>query len=130
MKSMYEGLSDWGVPESRIHYEAFGPATIKKTTAPAVPTPASGAGTGKKLSITFGKSGRVVEWDPALLNLLDFAQANDVRIDSGCRAGSCGSCSVAVKQGEVEYLSQVDAGEAGSCLTCVCRPKSDLVLDA
>ena len=118
------------MPDGKIHYEAFGPATIKKTTETAPPIPVDGAGTAKKFSITFGKSGRVVAWDPALLNLLDFAKAHDVRIDSGCRAGSCGSCSVAVKQGAVEYLSQVDAGEEGSCLTCVCRPKTDLVLDA
>ena len=131
MKSMYEGLTDWGVPEARIHYEAFGPATIKKTAAGAPPAAASGGTAQKALQVTFGKSGKVVPWDPALLNLLDFALAQDVRIDSGCRAGSCGSCSVAVKAGDVEYLGgETNVGEAGSCLTCICRPKSDLTLDA
>ena len=128
MKSMYEGLIGWGVPEAKIHYEAFGPATIKKTSD-TLTIPKAEAG-GKAVNVTFGKSGKVVRWDPALLNLLDFARANDVRIDSGCCAGSCGSCSVAVKQGEVEYLCKADPGEAGSCLACVCRPKGDLVLDA
>lgn len=128
MKSMYEGLIAWGVPEAKIHYEAFGPATIKKTSDTLTLRKAEEGG--KVVNVTFGRSGKVVRWDPALLNLLDFARANDVRIDSGCCAGSCGSCSVAVKQGEVEYLSKVDPGEAGSCLACVCRPKGDLVLDA
>ena len=128
MKSMYEGLIGWGVPEAKIHYEAFGPATIKKTSDTLTLRKADAGG--KVVNVTFGKSGKVVRWDPALLNLLDFARANEVRIDSGCCAGSCGSCSVAVKEGEVEYLSKADAGEAGSCLTCVCRPKGDLVLDA
>ena len=128
MKSMYEGLIGWGVPEAKIHYEAFGPATIKKTSDTLTIRKAEAGG--KVVNVTFGKSGKVVRWDPALLNLLDFARANDVRIDSGCCAGSCGSCSVAVKQGEVEYLVKADLGEAGSCLACVCRPKGDLGLDA
>jgi ferredoxin len=128
MKSMYEGLIGWGVPDAKIHYEAFGPATIKKTSDTLALSKAEAGG--KVVNVTFGKSGKVVRWDPSLLNLLDFARANEVRIDSGCCAGSCGSCSVAVKEGEVEYLSKADPGEAGSCLTCVCRPKGDLVLDA
>jgi ferredoxin len=54
-----------------------------------------------------------------------------VKIDSGCCAGSCGSCVVAIKSGDVDYLKKPDATpESGSCLTCVCRPKSHLVLDA
>ena len=131
MKSMYEGLTDWGVPDARIHYEAFGPATIKKTAAATQPPAAPGTATQKAVQVTFGKSGKVVSWDPSLLNLLDFALAHEVRIDSGCRAGSCGSCSVAVKSGDVEYLGgETNVGEAGSCLTCICRPKTDLTLDA
>ncbi len=52
-------------------------------------------------------------------------------IDSGCRAGSCGSCITAIKEGEVEYLSQPGSvPDAGSCLTCIAVPKSNLVLDA
>ena len=37
----------------------------------------------------------------------------------------------AIKSGDVDYLKKPDATpEAGSCFTCVCRPKNDLVLDA
>jgi ferredoxin-NADP reductase len=130
MKSMYEGLIGWGVPEAKIHFEAFGPATIKKTSDTVTLKKNATGQVGKAVSVTFGKSGKVLAWDPAQLNLLDFARAHGVRIDSGCCAGSCGSCSVAIKEGEVEYLVQGGSTEAGSCLTCVCRPKSNLVLDA
>jgi hypothetical protein len=38
---------------------------------------------------------------------------------------------VAISSGAVDYLKKPDAEpEAGTCLTCICRPKSDLVLDA
>jgi ferredoxin-NADP reductase len=30
MQSMVAALEDWGVPDSQIHYEAFGPASIKR----------------------------------------------------------------------------------------------------
>ena len=128
MKSITDGLEAWGVPEKDIYFEAFGPATVKKKAAPAADTPAPGA---PLFQITFSKSGKVLPWEPGLANLLDFARDKGVRIESGCCAGSCGSCVVAIKTGSVDYLKPPDAEpEQGSCLTCICKPKSDLVLDA
>ena len=63
--------------------------------------------------------------------LLELAEDNDVVIDSGCRAGNCGTCVTAVRSGEVDYASPPSAEpEAGSCLPCIARPTSNLVLDA
>ncbi len=129
MQTLSEGLEAWGVPEKNIHYEAFGPATVIKKAAP--PPSESETVFMSKITINFSKSGKKLQWNPALPNLLEFARANDVRIDTGCCAGSCGSCIVAIKSGSVEYLKDPDSTpEAGSCLTCICKPKSDLVLDA
>jgi ferredoxin len=84
-----------------------------------------------KLNVTFSRSGKTVRWEPSAGNLLEFARSQDIRIESGCCAGGCGSCLVAIKSGEVDYLKPPDAEpEAGACLTCICRPKGDLVLDA
>jgi hypothetical protein len=128
MKSITEGLESWGVPEKDIHFEAFGPATVKKKTAPPTPTETAFL---SKLKVTFSRSGKTIRWEPTAGNLLDFARSQDVRIESGCCAGSCGSCVVAIKSGEVDYLKPPDAEpEKGTCLTCICRPKADLVLDA
>ena len=77
------------------------------------------------------KSGRTAPWNPEYDSLLEFAEANGVAIDCGCRAGSCGTCLTAIKSGEVEYTTEPDAdAEEGSCLTCVCIPKGPLILDA
>jgi ferredoxin-NADP reductase len=128
MKSITDGLEVWGVPDKNVYFEAFGPATVKKKTA--VPTPEETTHLAK-INVTFGRSGKTIRWEPATENLLEFARAQGVKIDSGCCAGSCGSCVVAIKSGEVDYLKKPDASpEAGTCLTCVCRPKNDLVLDA
>ena len=126
MESLTSGLEEWGVPERNIHFEAFGPATVKKTKteeAPAADVPA--------MDVVFERSGKTLKWDSSCENLLDFAEQNGVDIDSGCRAGNCGTCITAVKSGDVAYT--IDPGaepEAGSCLTCVSVPKSDLTLDA
>ncbi len=128
MQSINEGLERWGVPEKLIHYEAFGPATVRKK---APPPSASETAFFSKLTITFAKSGKTCNWDPAAENLLKFAQAQGVRIDSGCCTGGCGSCVVAVKGGKFKHTKDPDnPPEAGSCLTCIAQPAGDLVLDA
>ncbi len=128
MKGITDGLESWGVPDSAVHFEAFGPATVKKKAA--VPTLDETAHLAKIL-VTFSRSNKTVRWEPSAGNLLEFAAAEGIKIDSGCCAGGCGTCVVAIKSGEVNYLKRPDAEpDAGSCLTCICRPKSDLVLDA
>ena len=127
MNSITEGLTAWGVPDANVHFEAFGPASVKK----AAPASSSDTVMLSKITVTFGKSNKTHHWDPSLSSLLDFAEARGVRIDAGCRAGNCGTCLVAIKSGDVEYLtSQGASAEKGSCLTCICKPKSNLVLDA
>jgi ferredoxin len=84
-----------------------------------------------KVEITFSRAGKKLRWNPAISSLLELAEENGIKIDAGCRAGNCGTCLVAIKSGEVNYMAGQGGGvEAGSCLTCVCKPKSNLVLDA
>lgn len=130
MDSLVNGLYAWGVPKKDVKFEAFGPATVSSKPKEEV-GPADGA-VQTKVEIEFSRTGKKVFWDPAVANLLDFAEANGVTgIDAGCRSGSCGSCVVAIKQGQVEYVGEPgNEPEEGSCLTCICRPKSNLVIDA
>jgi hypothetical protein len=128
MKSITDGLAAWGVPDKSVHFEAFGPATVKK--AAPVPTATETAFL-SRLQVTFSRSAKTLHWNPATASLLDFAEEHGVRIDAGCRAGNCGTCLVAIKSGDVQYLTEHGAAaEEGSCLTCICKPRSNLVLDA
>ncbi|MBI3708050.1 MAG: 2Fe-2S iron-sulfur cluster binding domain-containing protein [Proteobacteria bacterium] len=129
MDSITSGLAEWGVPEDRVHFEAFGPATVKKVAKAAeAPVAAPGAPT---LQVLFAKSGRTVRWDGRAASLLELAEANGITIDFGCRAGNCGTCLTAIKNGDVSYVNPPGSmPEKGSCLTCVSVPKSDLTLDA
>ena len=64
-------------------------------------------------------------------SLLEFAEDNDIPMDSGCRAGNCGTCVTAITDGEVEYLSEPgDKPDSGTCLTCISVPKNSMTLDA
>ena len=125
MESLVPALGDWGVNSNDIYYESFGPATLKKhrKTAPAISAE-------HPLNITFSQTGKSILWDPAADSLLEFAEANDIEVESGCRAGSCGSCQTAVKAGEVDYNQEPDADVSpGHCLLCISKPKNDLILE-
>jgi ferredoxin-NADP reductase len=132
LESLVPGLEDWGVPESRIHFEAFGPASIKRKKSPAIQqTETDNSSTDGNIVVTFAQSGKQIPWQAASGNLLDFAEANGISVSSGCRAGGCGSCQTTIRQGEVAYRQAPEFDpEPGSCLLCVCAPKSNVTLEA
>jgi uncharacterized protein len=130
MESITEDLRKWGVPDEWVHFEAFGPASVKRAAKPeakvGVAFPPFGG-----LEVTFAKSGRKVVWQGSGRSLLELAEEARIKIDAGCRAGNCGSCIVAIKSGSVEYIGAHGADvEEGSCLACICRPATALVIDA
>lgn len=131
MESLYQGLIEWQVPENRIFYEAFGPASIGKKKVLDVETSDTIAAKYDQLDpVTFAKSDKTVLWSANHDSLLELAEAHDVFPESGCRAGSCGSCETALIGGKVSY----PAGEPvecspGTCLLCVAKPDGPLELD-
>ena len=127
MESVVSGLEEWGVPDDHVFSEAFGPASVKK-----VATPAAGVKSAATMSkVTFARSGKTFDWKAGDDNLLEFALANGIEIDSGCRAGDCETCITAITSGAVTYVKEPGSmPEGGSCLTCVAVPKGDLTLDA
>jgi ferredoxin len=134
MNALFEGLREWDVPEDRIHYEAFGPATVskKKDADKAIEkAPSAVSETATSIIVNFAKTGKEIAWDPDIGSLLDLAEDNDIPIDSGCRAGNCGTCETAIKSGDVDYLSEPgEAPEGGTCLACISVPKGSITLDA
>ncbi|RMG10708.1 MAG: FAD/NAD(P)-binding oxidoreductase [Planctomycetota bacterium] len=123
--SLTSSLQEWGVPEGHVHYEAFGPSTVKRAAKTSQRMPV------QSFQVSFSRSGKTAVWTPESESLLDLAEQEGVDVDSGCRAGDCHSCKVAIKSGEVSYLKDPpEAPEAGSALLCVAVPKGDLVIDA
>lgn len=131
MESITGDLRTWGVPDDWVHFEAFGPASVKrpaKTESAAATAPASPSAA---IEVTFAKSARKISWDDAQTSLLEFAEGHGIPMEASCRAGGCGACRVQIKSGEVEYLNgQAPDSDTSSCLACICKPKRALVLDA
>lgn len=128
MASLVGGLEDWGVPDERIHFEAFGPASIPRRQVAPVPFVQEGA---SDIVVTFAKSGRQLPWQAAAGNLLEFAESHGITVDSGCRAGGCGTCQTTILAGEVSYRAPPDFDpEPGNCLLCICSPKTSVTLEA
>lgn len=130
MDSVSKQLIKWGANKTNIFSEAFGPATISKSIAKPKARTAAAKETSSS-QVTFSKSDKTLAWQPASENLLDFATANGIQVESGCRAGNCGTCAVAIKSGEVKYITEHGAElKAGTCLTCIAIPKGNIILDA
>jgi hypothetical protein len=126
MSAVTKSLADWGVPESDIRSEAFGPASVPKPKK-EVAAPAASA-----ITIKFSRTQKSVPWDGKSNSLLEFGESVGAEVQGGCRVGNCGTCEVAVLSGEVEYNCKPEYADLGDgcCLACISTPKGNLVLDA
>jgi ferredoxin len=131
LESLVPALEDWKVPDTHIHFEAFGPASIKRRSAKDSVTDAQNETVEKDIFVNFARSGKELQWPPFVGSLLEFAESQGIRVNSGCRAGGCGSCQTKILSGEVAYRQPPDYDpEPGTCLLCVCSPKTSLKLEA
>lgn len=126
LESLVPALSDWGVAAKDIHFEAFGPSSVRSPAARQDATTST-----QPLEIQFSKSGRTLQWSGKEDNLLEFAEQHGIDIDSGCRSGSCGACATTLVSGTVAYDNPPDH-DCGKqqCLMCVGKPRTALVLEA
>ena len=123
MQSLAEGLRAWGVPDDRIHSEAFGPAAIKVAAKP-------GSRRDVSLQVKFARSDLTTVWRSPDSPLLELAEESGISIPFGCRAGSCGTCVTKLLSGDVSYLHEPGAPLAeGEVLACVAVPETEVVLD-
>ena len=123
-EQLTQGLIDRGIRPERIHFEHFGSPSGEMPNA--VPTKAAAP----KL-VKFSKTGTSASFDSSCPSLLHCASRNEVGIDSGCRAGSCGACAVRMLEGKVRYTRDPQFRTKGSeILPCICVPETDLVVEA
>ncbi len=127
MESLVPALLQWGVPESHVHFEAFGPASVQGLSRTSE---VEGLDTAP-CSVDFAVSGKTFSWSGEQASLLEFAESCGLTLESGCRAGNCGQCVIAVRAGTFRHVKQpgLVLGE-NECLACVAVPQGDLVLEA
>ncbi|WP_309400813.1 ferric reductase-like transmembrane domain-containing protein [Cerasicoccus maritimus] len=127
MADVVHGLEEWDVAPERIHFEAFGPSTVKRTK----PLPKKPVAADAETKVTFAKSKQELVWTGQADNLLEFAEAAGMKLPFGCRAGVCGACKQNIVEGDICYADQpaADPGK-GACLLCQAKPKGNLTIDA
>ena len=132
LRALYCGLLGLNVPEARIHYEFFGPASVLKESAepaehatPTVETELAGG-----VTVGFSRAGVTASWDPDCETILDLAERHGLNPDYSCRSGICHTCMCALVEGEVEYLEEpLDEPDPGYVLICCARPKTSVVIE-
>jgi ferredoxin-NADP reductase len=128
LESLVPALVQWGVAPTDVHFEAFGPSSVR---LPGAATDAVAHPSSTTLDVHFTRSGRTLQWTGKHANLMDFAEAHGIAVESGCRSGSCGSCLTQVTSGTVRYDHTPDFDlSPGQCLLCVGKPRSPLDIDA
>lgn len=123
MQGIYDQLRAVGTPDERIHAEAFGPASLKRTRDEVLPDLAAIAE--KPVPVAFIRSGKEARWEPGGGSLLELAESRGLTPEFGCRSGSCGSCATRVISGEVTYASSPQAKVgANEALLCCAVPSA------
>ena len=130
MKSLFKDLLAWGIPEDRIHYEFFGPASaLKEGDGPEAASRDPGE-QATDIKVTFARSKVSANWNPSFTTLLDMAEGLGLSPAYSCRSGICRTCMCQLIEGTVDYLEEpLDEPDPGQVLICCSRPKGDLVID-
>ena len=130
LETLVPALEDWKVPDTHIHFEAFGPSSIKRRSARNSVTDTKNEALTNAIVVNFSQSGKQLQWLPNADSLLELAESQGISVNSSCRVSSCGSCQTKILSGEVAYRQALDYDpEPGTCLLCVCSPKTHLILD-
>jgi len=124
MQDLYTGLRALNVADDRIRFEAFGPASVKRTERSEAVAPVPPVRDPERSSkVVFMRSQKTAQWSEEDGSLLDFAEANGVVVPSNCRSGVCGTCSTRVVSGEVAYPLPCEGEiEPGHALICSAIP--------
>jgi len=140
MSDLTSGLVGLGVSRERIHTEAFGPPARTPQLALAGAAhggPRAGGGdlqpegssTGAS-TVRFAHSGKSAAWSDAYGSLLELAEQVVFPVESGSRAGNCGTCALAVKAGRVTHPPEIETRvEPGMCLACLAVSDGDVEID-
>lgn len=123
MQQMYDGLRALDINDARIHAEAFGPSSLRRTRSEQQAAPALPAVATESVAVMFMDSAKEARWNPGDGSLLELAEQRGLEPPFGCRGGSCGSCRTRVLKGAVTYAEAPEFAVAqDEALICCARP--------
>jgi len=128
VQALYDGLTSLGIRDERIHYEAFGPATVLKHDAKDKLRPAKASPVDGPVAVSFASSDIRADWSPDQGTLLELAEAAGLQPSFACRSGICGTCATRITCGAVDYLEEPTAPHGDDEVLICCatpRPHAD-----
>ena len=121
MQGLYDQLRALGTPDDWIHAEAFGPASLTRSTDRAAPELPAASET--PVPVAFTKSGNEARWEPGSGSRLELAEARGLTPEFSCRTGNCGTCATKILAGQVTYASAPQAKvDDDTALICCAVP--------
>jgi len=97
------------------------------------PLPEGGAGAAFELTLRSADGSEVQIECPMDMTILEAAEEADIELPASCKSGACSACAAKVLEGEVNQADQAFLDDAqvseGYVLTCVCYPRSNLILE-
>jgi len=123
MQAIYDGLRGLNIADTRIHAEAFGPASLQRKPDEGAPVKPRRKPATESVPVAFLKSGKEARWTPASGSLLALAEERGLSPEFSCRGGSCGTCHTRLISGAVSYTTPPTAEIAeGEVLICCSVP--------
>lgn len=120
MQAIYDVLRGTNVPDHRIHAEAFGPSSLKRSPDAGGKIVPDARPSTIPVPVLFTASLKEARWKPGDGTLLELAEARGMKPEFGCRSGSCGSCKVKITSGAVAYLRKPSADVASDEVLLCC----------
>lgn len=105
IQDMYDGLRGVNIPDHRIHAEAFGPSTLRRSETEQPPTLAQPPAADVPVPVYFSASATEARWKPDSGSLLELAESRGLTPEFSCRGGSCGTCAARLVSGSVHYTN-------------------------
>jgi ferredoxin-NADP reductase/predicted pyridoxine 5'-phosphate oxidase superfamily flavin-nucleotide-binding protein len=133
MQAVYDGLRGFNISDTRIHAEAFGPASLTRIADKGTPAIVLGPPSKESVPVAFTASGKEARWSPASGSLLELAESRGLAPPFSCRTGNCGSCRAKIVEGAVTYHTvpgaEIGEGEALICSAVPAEGTTRLILD-
>lgn len=127
-QALYDGLRAHSVGDRRIHAEAFGPSSLKRTPDAGAALPVRPPPSTTPVPVAFMDSLKEARWTPDSGTLLELAEARGLEPEFSCRKGTCGTCRTTLLEGAVTYVREptasVGAGEVLICCAVPAEPES------
>lgn len=119
-QALYDGLRHRNIADGRIHAEAFGPSSLKRTADGGAATPVRPPPSTSPVPVVFMDSLKEARWTPASGTLLELAEARGLAPAFSCREGTCGTCRTRLLKGAVTYVREPAAGVAADEVLICC----------